>query len=72
MQVLLLFLLVNLYDLSTLFHTKQEPNKNRFEVRRVEVFDDFYNIDKDKFFGVKAIVKVTPNNSITFSIPINL
>jgi len=37
----------------------QEPNRNRFEVREIEVYDDFYNIDKDKFFGVKEIIKVT-------------
>lgn len=42
----------------------QEPNRNRFEVREVEVYDDFYNIDTDKFFGVKEIVKVTRNTYI--------
>jgi predicted transposase YbfD/YdcC len=36
-----------------------EPNRNRFEVREIEVYDDFYNIDKNKFFGIKEIVKVT-------------
>jgi hypothetical protein len=36
-----------------------EPNRNRFEVREIEVYDDFYNINKDKFFGIKECVKVT-------------
>lgn len=35
------------------------PNRNRFEVREVEVYDDFYNIDKEKFWGIEEIVKVT-------------
>lgn len=37
----------------------QEPNRNRFEVREIEVYNDFYEIDTNKFFGVKEIVKVT-------------
>jgi len=36
-----------------------EPNRNRFEVREIEVYDDFYNVETDKFFGIKEIVKVT-------------
>jgi predicted transposase YbfD/YdcC len=28
-------------------------------VREIEVYDDFYNIDKDKLFGIKEFVKVT-------------
>ncbi len=36
-----------------------EPNRNRFEVREVEVFDDLYNINTDKFFGIKEFIKVT-------------
>ena len=39
--------------------TIQEPNKDRFEIRRVEVFDDLYNIDAAKFPGIEAIIKVT-------------
>ena len=38
-----------------------EPNRNRFEVREVEVYNDFYNIDTNKFFAIKEIVKVTRN-----------
>ena len=41
------------------YNKTQEPNRNRFEVREVEVYDDFYNIDVDKFFGIKEFVKVT-------------
>ena len=36
-----------------------EPNRNRFEVREIEVYDDFYNINIEKFYGVKEIVKVS-------------
>jgi len=36
-----------------------EPNRNRFEVREIEVYDDFYNINVEKFYGVKEIVKVS-------------
>ncbi len=36
-----------------------EPNRNRFEIREIEVYDDFFDIDTDKWFGVKEIVKVT-------------
>ena len=28
-------------------------------MREIEVYDDFYNIDTNKFFGIKEIVKVT-------------
>ena len=41
------------------YNKTQEPNRNRFEVREVEVYDYFYNIDVDKFFGIKEFVKVT-------------
>ena len=37
----------------------QEVNRNRFEVREIEVYDDFYNINKNKFNGIEEIVKVT-------------
>ncbi|MBE0515762.1 ISAs1 family transposase [Sulfurimonas sp.] len=43
------------------YNKTQEPTRNRFEVREVEVYDDFYNIDTTKFFGIKEIVKVTRN-----------
>lgn len=36
-----------------------EPNRDRFEVRGIEVYDDFYNINIKKWFGIKEIVKVT-------------
>ena len=36
-----------------------EPNRNRFEVREIEVYDDFYNINIEKFYGVQEIVKVS-------------
>ena len=36
-----------------------QPNKNRFEVREIEVYDDFYNVNTDKFFGIKEFIKVT-------------
>jgi len=37
----------------------QEPNRNRFEVREIEVYNDFYEIDKNKFVGIQEYVKVT-------------
>ena len=46
------------------YNKVQEPSRNRFEVREVEVYDDFYNIDKNKFFGIKEIIKVTRNTYI--------
>ncbi len=50
----------------------QEPNRNRFEVREVEVYDDFYNINRDKFYGIQEVVKITRStywkNSDKFSI----
>jgi hypothetical protein len=30
-------------------------------VREIEVYDDLYNINTSKFFGIKEIVKVTRN-----------
>lgn len=36
-----------------------QPNKNRFEVREIEVYDDFYNINQDKFQGIQEIVKIS-------------
>ena len=36
-----------------------EPNRNRFEVREIEVYNDFYNINKEKFFAIQEYVKVT-------------
>jgi predicted transposase YbfD/YdcC len=46
---------------ATDYDKSEEPNRNRFEIREIEVYDDFYNIDKDKFCGIKEIVKVTRN-----------
>ena len=37
----------------------QWAHRNRFEVREIEVYNDFYNIDTNKFFGIKEFVKVT-------------
>ena len=37
----------------------QEPSRNRFEVREAEVYDDFYDINRDKFFGIKEYIKIT-------------
>jgi len=36
-----------------------QPNKNRFEVREIEVYDDFYNVNINKFFAIKEFIKVT-------------
>jgi len=36
-----------------------EPNKNRFEVREIAVYNDLYNVNTDKFFSIKEFVKVT-------------
>jgi len=36
----------------------QEPNRDRFEVREIEVYDDFYDINQNKFVGIKEFVKV--------------
>jgi predicted transposase YbfD/YdcC len=37
----------------------KEPNRDRFEIRKVEVYDDLYDIDIDKWIGIKEIIKVT-------------
>jgi predicted transposase YbfD/YdcC len=37
----------------------EELNKNRYEIREVEVHSDLYEIDRDKFYGIQEIVKVT-------------
>lgn len=40
------------------YETK-EPNRDRFEIRKVEVYDDLYDIDVNKWVGLKEIIKVT-------------
>ena len=37
----------------------QEPNRNRFEMREIKVYNDFYNINTNKFFDIQKYVKVT-------------
>lgn len=43
----------------TAYNRVQEPSRNRFEVREIEIYNDFYNIDTNKFFGINEFVKVT-------------
>lgn len=40
------------------YHRTSEISRNRFEIREVSVFNDFYGIDTKKWKGLKEIVKV--------------
>ena len=37
----------------------EEKNRGRVEIRKVEVFDDLYEIDTNEWVGLKILIKVT-------------